>query len=166
MKILFFLLWCVGIWLAKLTQGNQPIAAADKYTLINIANTCPLAGGKSVYYARAMREYFEPNLHYNDPAICHQANINFRKPRPVKAELLIDGIKLFPNPTNSTTTLQVTATDIDRTITITDFVGRTISQKVLPNHVNNIVLDTQNLQSGVYIVSLSDAKPVQLVIIK
>ncbi|MDO5759754.1 MAG: T9SS type A sorting domain-containing protein, partial [Bacteroidota bacterium] len=70
-------------------------------------------------------------------------------------------ISLYPNPTKANATLKVNGLNEQATIIITDQQGRVISSKVLPQGVDSMEVETDNLASGVYYIRVQTANTIR-----
>ena len=125
--------------------------------ITNIANQCPISGGKAVYEARALLLMYDKNLDWDDESACIQgvdykkAPINNIEPTTI----------IYPNPVNEQLTIWLKNYKIKENesieIQLIDIIGNTI-QKYHSNLVSTILeLDTKKLATGNYILHITSS---------
>jgi hypothetical protein len=120
--------------------------------LLNIAEQCPLSGGKAVYRARAMYAMIDPEKTYNDELICLSQGIFYRQQKPKDS---IGGFKIFPNPAQETITVRFELNEENETnLLIRNHLGQEILIRTLPSKERECTINIQSLINGVYWIEL------------
>ncbi|MFN0204548.1 MAG: T9SS type A sorting domain-containing protein [Bacteroidia bacterium] len=115
----------------------------------NIANQCPLAGGRAVYQARSMSALLYENVIYDDDALCEVVNMQWRVAQPK----VINAAKLsvYPNPTNGNLNFLFSEKLVtDTALSIYDALGKRIQVISLSSETSRYILDTSPLPQGIY----------------
>jgi hypothetical protein len=73
------------------------------------------------------------------------------KPLPESAA----GIKVYPNPSNGSFTVEVSETNGGATITITDVLGKTIETRIIGGNEKKAVFRLTNIAAGSYLVKVN-----------
>jgi hypothetical protein len=128
--------------------SGYPLLFADYTKLVEIAEQCPLDGGKAVFEARALRNHIDRwNYEYID--ICEENN-----------EKSLDNIytdhenetHIYPNPCSGVFYLY-NRSELELILKLFDFTGREIlSEKIDGNLIKEIQL--KNVNSGIYLYKL------------
>lgn len=122
-----------------------------------IADYCPAEGGSPVYWARNIRQVYEPGIVYND-TLC-QAESGHRIAREM--ERTKSDIKLYPNPASTEISVDLTGMDFDRWV-IYSMDGKPMAEgRINSNEVLNI--STSGMKSGQYILKLNGKDPTHIV---
>jgi hypothetical protein len=143
------------IYFTTVAKGNLNYTESQKIILANIAQQCPIIGGRSVYTARAMYASVA-NIPYNDITTCAFQNVNFRTQQPQKPTVKtstpdIISVKVFPNPANNLVTLQVNkALEENATVVLTDILGRVVYNTVLVQGSIMLPITVSDWAEGIY----------------
>jgi Secretion system C-terminal sorting domain len=121
----------------------------------SIAEQCPYLGGNAVFAARAMLAAHD-NTYYNDRTLCLQQGIMWRvqKPKDKPLNTIDQSIKVYPNPTNTATTVSFSALHPACTITIIDLLGRNIGDFAVEENATNTVIPFSNTPTGIYLLTI------------
>ena len=156
------------IYLGSIVAGKFSFSEGQKDTIIAIASQCPELGGGAVFSARALQALFDPETVYDEFIPCaSNAMIGEAGPAPtdLSGELMhkealesvswVSGI--FPNPAGEYF-LVAYDTEYPVRMYIYDMYGKVRRSLVLPSgRANSETINTSDLESGVYVVSLSNA---------
>jgi Secretion system C-terminal sorting domain len=156
------------IYLNTVAKGNFAYTLSQKDILFDIANQCPITGGKAVYLARSLYKSIG-HISYNDIALCAVQGVSFRtqKPKEVLKSAPDLGIKIYPNPAQSyTTLLRKIQAEEDASIQVIDVLGRPIYSTVWYKNQSEINLNTTDFAAGVYTIKVSNGFTAKLSIIK
>ncbi len=116
-------------------------------SLYDIAIQCPLAGGPAVYRARALYQYIDPEMEYDDENSCLQAGYVLRTSKGKSGSS-----RAFPNPAGNE--INVIFDNGATEIVIKGITGNILIQKKLSENSNIIKLNTSNLPNGIYFYEL------------
>ena len=125
-----------------------PLTFADYTKLVEIAEQCPLDGGKAVFEARALRNYIDRwNYEYID--LCEDNNEkSFFDFNDIRDQNII----LFPNPNNGIFSIS-NKSNLNLEFKLFDLIGNEIhSDKVFENSIKE--LNFENLANGIYLYEL------------
>ncbi|MBK6362187.1 MAG: T9SS type A sorting domain-containing protein [Saprospiraceae bacterium] len=126
--------------LVKKWQGEDP-DSAEMVMLEEIANQCPLEGGKGVYMARGiLAEYSLEETLYDDLAKCTPVT-------PRVARILNSKISVYPNPSQET--FFVKSSSLIEKVVVTDLSGKLIYKNKIPGH--QIKISNQGWLLGVFL---------------
>ncbi len=133
------------IYLDNIPLNKLEIGEADQSALHEIANQCPLAGGTSVYTARAILHLLGDSTEYNDEEYCH--SLGYRKGKTNQNILLL----VQPNPaSNQSSVLFSFIPDEQIRLEIYDVAGRAIKTLLIPEKTQKFTFNTSELTNGVY----------------
>lgn len=138
--------------LQKLVDTNYVYTVADSSSLYDIALQCPLAGGNAVYQARNLlmgiaNTYIEFPENCNEEPTRSHATIA-SSVASVKQE---KAFRLYPNPNNGNMTLDYALAENEKgKMIICDVTGKIISEYILNNASNKLVVSNDQLNNGVY----------------
>ena len=139
---------------SKTKQDSLPLAA--KTTLEPIAQACPYVAGPAVQKARALIYHSSGKRYYN---VCEGytalSKIQKRLKSEVDDESRIDGVAIYPNPTqnNLTVELALEKEEVAR-FEVYDLKGLLLIEKPLNKNKSNLSLD--QLSSGLYLYRIKD----------
>ncbi len=118
--------------------------------LSNIAEQCPLSGGKAVYRARALYSMVDPDKTYDDEIICLNQGILYRHG---KEDEVITSFSLFPNPANESILLLYTLEVEQKAhLIIRNSVGQGVYFTDVSSKQRKLEINIRNLANGVYTV--------------
>lgn len=141
-----------GIYLNTMAVGDANIRGAARQNVNTIAELCPLAGGKAVFQARALRQLYE-SVVYDDKNTCYAFGLNLRPSDEPNATNTINvqaKYQLYPNPSTGQMTLMMPLTLSDKTIRFYDGIGRVVYQSTVSGSTDNQSINLETLPSGVY----------------
>ncbi len=119
--------------------------------LDNIANQCPLSGGKSVYIARALYVAVSGNSYYNDENLCTQAGLQYRQGH-ISRE--VETIKAYPNPVENALHIEIPSNwQGESTIRLMNMIGNICINAVTQERTHK--LDVSKLTDGVYLLQIT-----------
>ncbi len=120
--------------------------------LVEIAEQCPLDGGKAVFESRVLRDYIDKNSYdYDD--VCE--DVENRKFTENTSSEILKHFTIYPNPNNGHFTL-ANQTDEIVTCNIYDLYGKFISDFVL-NSITSIQADLTEFADGIYFYEVTNA---------
>jgi hypothetical protein len=102
----------------------------------------------------------------NDFYSTQQSLENERKSKAANGQLTViadnSKLTLMPNPTNGITNAQIMIGDaaINATLVISSVDGRIVRTIKLVSGLNNVQIDTENLNSGIYFVTIQQSNKV------
>jgi Secretion system C-terminal sorting domain len=156
------------VYLNTVAKGNFAYTRSQKDVLSDVANQCPITGGKAVYLARSLYKNIG-HISYNDIALCAVQGVSFRtqKPKEVLKSAPDLGIKVYPNPAQSYTTLfRKMQAEEDASIQVIDVLGRPVYSTVWYKNQSEINLNTTDFAAGIYTIKVSNGFTAKLSIIK
>jgi Secretion system C-terminal sorting domain len=146
------------IYFTTVAKGNLDYTESQKATLSDIAQQCPIVGGRSVYTARAMYATVA-NINYNDITACALQNINFRTVKPketAKKVEMTSGFAIAPNPASTYAILKSTqALSDDAQVSLYDIYGRCVSTTVVAKGAYQANINTSDLVAGIYMCKIT-----------
>lgn len=135
----------IQIVLASQVTGNYPqFTQAQKDTLEQVASSCAYAGGRGVYWARALLHKLPSD--FNDDNICI--------PQPIVASttsISSSGFTVFPNPISDNISLPNDLEGFNK-YQIIDLTGTIISS----GNINDNKIYINSLTAGMYILKITD----------
>ncbi len=128
---------------------------AQKNTLWNIANQCPLEGGDGVYHARSLYALIDPDATYNDLVLCSEPQ-PFQRPVQEVAEQLVAKFQVYPNPAKEILAFKLDQS-LNEPILLEIF---HVSGYQVHKQLHNLIdgqfwIQTDNLKDGLYFCRLS-----------
>ena len=130
----------------------------QKNILLNIAHQCPLAGGRAVYFARALYRLANPLESYSDRDVCTQLGL-FRKSHPGSTSALFSF--MYPSPSNKDVTLVYSMfKGNELQLNIFSTTMKLVKQVVLSNKENQKEINIESLNSGLYLYNIVQDKQV------
>lgn len=128
--------------------SGYPLPITDYNKLVDIAEQCPLDGGKAVFEARALRNHIDRwNYDYID--LCEDNSEKSFLDFNDKSE---PNIILFPNPNNGIFSIS-NKSDLNLDFKLFDLIGNEIhSDKIFENSIQE--LNFENLANGIYLYEL------------
>ena len=131
------------IYLNTLAQDVE-LDSIDRQNLFAIAMLTPYVGGEGVYAARAMLGI--------DP---EDYNLPYRIGRPLDSTVIVEinGVKLYPNPTDNRLTIEFDNKIETVQIIIYNLLGKEVINKSIYNQTSTI--DLIKLKSGIYFYKIS-----------
>jgi hypothetical protein len=134
-----------GIYLTTWAKGDFELSQDQKDLLYEIAIQNPATGGDAVYSARVMLELLVDDI--SDEGTSNRKSSNafsFKKYHEVK---------LYPNPATDFIYCEVRFSDHEKgKLDIFDGYGKLIQTKKLMHGYNDIQLNTQQLNNGIYFI--------------
>lgn len=143
--------------------GSYDLSITQMSEIVFIAEQCPLAGGKSVYKARSIRNSFEPGIFYDDKELCEQVGIAWRKAEDEQniSDEYKD-ISIQPNPASRQISI---ISDYDGGIAIFRDVSGKEVQRINLKAGNNLV-SVSNWASGLHFVEIMNEQGIRVQISK
>ncbi len=138
------------------TNFNRNSTSQERSILFNIAQQCPLAGGRAVYQARALLSVLKDSVvTYNDDSLC--ANSNSGRMRGIENSnnnktnnTSNPTFKLYPNPNNGDMTLEYNIAGSKAQFVLYDITGKLVNSYDLNVKGNLFQVAQSNLRNGVY----------------
>jgi len=156
------------IYLISIVAGKFSFSEGQKDTIIAIATQCPELGGSAVFAARALQALFDPETVYDEFIPCASNALIGQAgsvPTEMSGELthkeVLESVSwvsgIFPNPAGEYF-LVAYDTEYPAQMYIYDMYGKVRRSSVLPaGRGRTETINTSDLESGVYVVSLSNA---------
>jgi hypothetical protein len=139
------------IYLATLARDVFEFTTDQMQDLYDIASQCPLAGGQAVYRACSLYALADKNTFFNNFTICEAAGYAMRKPEKAKGKLVVNKIKIYPNPTNESATLEYNLPGVDEVqLTLMGITGQLIKVEIIKGDKGAHTFSTKDMKSGVY----------------
>jgi len=141
------------IFLETITSGEYHFDSLQQAQLFAIANQCPLAGGDAVYWARATYALVDAAISFNDSLLC-VASQQLKSPGSNKT--ITPGFMVYPNPAvQGYLIVQPRGLPADAAVTVVlrDVFGREHAEEYSFENLP-VIMDTQVLVGGMYLVSL------------
>ncbi len=141
---------------------NGVATPSDYATLQALANKCAYEDGNAVYQARALLNMIDyTNTIYIDncDGTNEGARMGYFDDGEQQGVAVAQNIQanLFPNPNNGEFTLAYDLKNVvDATVIITDVTGKIVYNSVITNENNLVKIQTDNLNSGLYFIQLSN----------
>ena len=132
------------IYFIVIAKGEIDLLWSYASAILNVAQQCPLEGGPAVYRARSLYALIDLEYEYNDTYSCLQNGWMLRQASTIKSNFTI-----FPNPANETITLKYNI-DVPVKIQVLDPLGRLVLEKQLDEKFNEININVNNLNPGIY----------------
>ncbi|MBE7510758.1 MAG: T9SS type A sorting domain-containing protein [Bacteroidia bacterium] len=127
--------------------------------LLSLAEQCPYYGGEAVYRARAVLELVNDSLVYNDDATCLMYGIY--RTDVIDTTLTNEKIEVKPNPANTFVKIKVSCLENENfNVNISNAIGQAVIETTLQCN-NEKVINTTNLQQGIYTVTIKTKTKVQ-----
>jgi hypothetical protein len=121
-------------------------------TILQIANSCPYIDGPAVFDARALANFIDLNLSFDDDVICN-ASSTFRRSGPKSS--FQHSAKIYPNPADRSITINTVANKNESlTINIYNSIGDLILSEVVASSDQLKTIDIHNISSGLYFVNV------------
>ncbi|MBX7242210.1 MAG: T9SS type A sorting domain-containing protein, partial [Bacteroidia bacterium] len=141
------------IYLSTVAIGNIDFTTEQIADLETISHQCPLAGGNSVYKARALYTIISNNSYYNDELLCAQAGIQYKQIQDKQVEKRYE---IYPNPSDNA--IQIRQIDKRKgygSIEIKDSYGRFLLSQAITENEYVWEINTASLTSGVYFLIIN-----------
>ena len=128
----------------------------SKIMVQTIFNQCPFSGGKAVFEARAMVDYFNDTIVYDDDANCLAQGYTMKQYKPLIENSFV--VKPIPNPATTSVTFTYTPELFETgLLTITDNLSRKVVVRTI-NGKGTINVDLQGFNPGIYYYKITGAK--------
>ena len=112
-------------------------------------------GAAAVFKARGILAMFSDTLFVDDELLCAQQGLQYRKGQQLAKVSKPNGIKLFPNPTNQSITIQIEQEVKELfTIIITNTLGQIIWEGSMQSNTKVLTNELSSLSSGTYTVQV------------
>jgi hypothetical protein len=136
-----------SIYLQTFALDDHNLSAAQKQTLLPIAEQCPIEGGEAVLLAREMLAATDTAVHfYNDATLCQNA----QKPTSSQgADPALGSFLVSPNPASGTLHLQYELEAFNNTC-------RFELNNLLGQHALSVALKSGRQQENLILSSLPD----------
>jgi hypothetical protein len=143
------------IYLRSFGQGIDSLTTLDKTDLESIIYICPLAGGPSVYRARAMYNLINDSIYYNDKLVCANAGYyresqELLMPELYNWETTNINFTIFPNPSKNNVTIFTEGFKDDAQILVYNLMGQLIDRLRIQHGTNNKDIDISSWAEGYY----------------
>ena len=126
----------------------------QKLIINSIANQCAISGGRAVYLARLMKEYYSPNVDYTD--IDESCDSEFEGKVVVENNEAGFVEYIYPNPAQDELNIILKESLTNGRISIVDLLGRELMSLEIPTDLQKVSLNTKALYNGVYFVVIFD----------
>ncbi|TVR89393.1 MAG: T9SS C-terminal target domain-containing protein [Saprospirales bacterium] len=134
---------------ATVFQAEWDFTAQERTIIENTADLCPSFGGPAVFWARNLRESFDPGTVYNDTLCTEQWGERIMR----DIEEQGSSVLVFPNPATDEIKVDFSGLDFDRW-GIYSMDGRRVNNgKVTAEEFFSI--NTSDLRTGIYLLRLS-----------
>jgi hypothetical protein len=118
-----------------------------------VASLCPLSGGRAVYTARWLQEY------YRVPDWSAQCGTVVPRSEPETAKSNSGRMILYPNPAQDAVQVILDGTlPDDYQLIVTNFTGQIVEQKIIKAGTEQVFLNTERLANGCYVVRILSGK--------
>lgn len=145
----------LGIYINRFAADSIYIDSTEYAQLLEIAIQCPSEGGIAVYQARAMLNYFYPEMDYAD--YCEKLPVEFPVlRREAKINEATTSLAVFPNPARNYCTIIYSGLNDNCLFNLSDITGKLIQQFNLSDGSGSVDLNTTELVAGVYLFSATD----------
>lgn len=91
------------------------------------------------------------------PTICYKSCVNCTLAGIEEMNGQMAGVKLYPNPATTSSTIEFKAKDVDYFVSVSDLAGRVL-QTYSSNNGESIVVQKDNLPDGLYFVNITDSR--------
>jgi exonuclease VII small subunit len=146
------------IYLQTVASDNTSFSTSQQASLSDISSKCPSTDGVGVYWARYLRQYYEPE--WVSPL--DDCGLLSLRSQEVTAEgRPLSGISLFPNPANNS--LQLTMgmnTSPNITVSIFDALGKNYLNKEFDLSNEPAEIDVSGLAPGIYFYAVKDGSTI------
>lgn len=137
-----------GLMLQKMISDDWSFGQSERSVIDSIAARCPTFDGPAVYRARALAAIWNMER-YDDEEICTE--IASQRTRKFGEGKLSD-IRIWPNPVNDQFFLSGNGIS---TVDIFDMNGKPILSQVYKNPVDQMIIQTRDWVSGIYIAKIN-----------
>ncbi len=129
---------------------NQGIAGGNNTSEVSLTNSSTYAGLEGQFHNMALNGSVS-NFVVNSCCSREDSTANVK-------DMTLDNnqIKVYPNPTSTSLTIELTSNATNSQIRIFDMSGKLVTNYNLSNHDNLINIDVNNLESGVYLITIID----------
>lgn len=142
-----------SILLNALLSESWSFSNSDKSTIDYVASLCPLSGGRAVYTARWLQEY------YRVPDWSAQCGTVLPRSEPETARINSGRMILYPNPAQDAVQVVLDGTlPDDYQLIVTNFTGQIVEQKIIKAGTEQVFLNTERLANGCYVVRILSGK--------
>jgi len=141
------------VYLQTIAKDIFEFTTNQQEIIANIADQCPLTGGRAVLNARAIRSFYE-QVQYDDTKCqrTEERNYDNKLQQDEVSEL---EFYVFPNPAKDLITISLNQPLNDNTVLlVSDMLGNNIIQRELKAGISNVEVGVQQLTSGVYTVHI------------
>lgn len=140
------------IYLETVAAGVDTFTDAQLSDLIAIAEQCPLAGGKAVFWARSLYKMVNDSAFYDDEVLCYEPDTTLRKS---EQEISLTGFKIIPNPAAEQAQLYWSGYSGNGTVELCDALGRVFHSQTVRLDAGTLRLDLTPYASGLYTLRLA-----------
>ena len=122
--------------------------------LNQIANQCPITGGRGVFMARGLLAQLKDTVDYNDEAVLCSPPQN-RLSQSTEIKVTESAFKVFPNPAQDQLTIESEEIyDTELEVSISTFIGQALVIDTYPRATNKVILNTTKVPTGVYLLTI------------
>jgi len=142
------------IYFSTLARGIDTFTVSQTADIYEIANQCPISGGKGVYYARSLLRLIDDSTDFDDKFLCFAEGIEYRQ---AQTQNLIKESEwdIFPNPANNAISLQNTNPILGEIHLIwVNLLGITVAQQSISMKGNEQIISTAFLPDGIYYLQI------------
>lgn len=146
-----------NIYLSTVARGQFAFNPLQIQQLENLIYQCPLAGGRSVYQARALYSLVNDTLVYHSDSLnCSQMGLSWRKAQVNPSS---DDFSIVPNPgTDRVRISWDNKKEVIGEIAIYSGIGTQVTLVKVEENTNEITLDISFLAKGFYIFHFINEK--------
>ncbi len=139
-----------ALYLAARIGDDWDFSAGEQEDIDEIAAMCPLDGGRVVYEARALQEYYRVPVWNDCPPMEERSG---PKSRPAGK-----GFALYPNPATNKVIVDLgSPAGADCRISLLDVTGRILEIRYLAEGVTQVAFPLAKCRDGLYVVQVMDS---------
>jgi hypothetical protein len=139
----------IAILLNALAAESWDFSSTDKATIDYVASLCPLSGGRAVYTARWLQEY------YRVPDWSGQCGTLEQRLISASTMEVSGSMILFPNPTQESVHVVFEGGfPADGLLVVTNFTGQTVERQAVKAGTVEVLLNTAHYVNGCYFVQI------------
>lgn len=131
-----------------MARGSLDISPQQQTQAENIANQCPLAGGRAVYQARGLWLALQPEARWDDDSLCNAVGMSYRQQADPATENIFG---LQPNPADRNLRLtNLSGNAWAGRLELVNALGVMVAGRQVDSPVRELELDVAALPAGVY----------------
>ncbi len=146
------------IYLQTVAADNTSFSTSQQASLSDISSKCPSTDGVGVYWARYLRQYYEPEW---VSSLDDCGLLSLRSQEATAEGRQLSGISVFPNP--ASTILYLTMGEVTRetvSIAVFDVFGKNVLNKELNLGDESADIDVSGLTPGIYFCTVKDGNTI------